>query len=134
MPRKPPPLSSFGPELQTALRAGAQQNTKITFSDDRTATRFAARINQLRQAMRAHNHPDADHLYRCGVYREGSVVTLRPKDSEFGEALKSLETLPKGAPEASAKPLESSTSPSAVESFLSDLEVEKKPPEGENKG
>ena len=124
MPRKPPPLSSFGPELQSALRAGAAKETKITFETERIASRFVARLNQLRHAMRAINHPDTDELYRCSVTRDGVNVSLKPRDSEFSGALKGIEmsgpTPGVPVPEAEVK--------SAVEDFLSDLE--NKPTEG----
>lgn len=124
MPRKPPPLSSFGPELQKALRAGSETETKITFETEKIAARFCARLNELRKAMRSANHPDTDQLYRCAVLRAGAIVTLKPRDSEFAGALKGVEI----SGPTPGVPVPEGETKSAVDSFLADLE--NKPPEG----
>lgn len=84
------PVSSFGPELQSALRSGSNKRLELSFESPALAVRFAARINQLRSAMRAEGHPDADRLYRAGVYlpKGTCTVVIMPKDSEFRDALK----------------------------------------------
>ena len=88
MTKSKTPVSSFGPELQDALRAGSNQRIELAFESESLAIRFAARINALRSAMRRENHSDADRLYRAGVYREGACVIIMPKDSEFRGVLK----------------------------------------------
>ena len=130
MARTSPPVSSFGPELQRALRAGVQRETKIEFSTENLAIRFVHRLNALRKALRVEKHPDAEHLYRCGIHRDkgSSIVKLMPRDSEFAEAVSSFgaEIIATGV----ALPEEET--PSALENFLS--EAAEIPPEGENKG
>lgn len=85
------PVSSFGPELQNALRAGANAELRLNFDDPKMAIRFIARINALRAAMRREKHPDTDRLYRAGVSisRENpKCVIIAPKDSEFRDILR----------------------------------------------
>src|SRR5687767_15058970 len=55
-PRKPPPVSSFGPELMAALIRGAKDTFQITMPY-RLAVQFARRVHSLRASMLAENHP-----------------------------------------------------------------------------
>lgn len=90
MPRAKSPVSSFGPELQQTLRAGANRRLEIKFDSIEIATRFMHRINALRSAMKAERHPDAEHLYRCGVHKligDQTTLVIEPRDSEFRAAL-----------------------------------------------
>lgn len=85
------PVSSFGPELQNALRAGSNEELRLVFDTPQMAIRFSARINALRAAMRREKHPDTDRLYRAGVSisRENDkCVVIAPKDSEFRDVLR----------------------------------------------
>lgn len=58
MARKPPPLTSFGPELMETLRKAGTGKVELNFETFSLASRFQQRIYQLRNAMRAHDHPD----------------------------------------------------------------------------
>lgn len=91
MTKSKAPVSSFGPELQNALRAGANEKIILVFDTPQLAVRFAARINALRSAMRREKHRDTDQLYRAGVSipkENPCSVVIAPKDSEFRTALK----------------------------------------------
>lgn len=83
------PVSSFGTELFATLREGANKKIRLKFDDEATATRFRARVNSFRQAMRREKHPQWEELYRCGLYKDPdkTVVVIAPRDSEFLEAL-----------------------------------------------
>lgn len=86
MTKSDQPVESFGPELLATLRKGADQEIRITFSDERLVTRFIQRLNQLRLAMKKANHPDWQQLYRCGFHpdlRDRKTLIIAPKDSEF---------------------------------------------------
>lgn len=86
MARTHAPVSSFGPELQSVLREGANREVKIKFETGKQAVRFVARINALRSAMRKEKHPDADQLYRAGARIDPTdlrTVIVSPRDSEF---------------------------------------------------
>lgn len=82
------PVSSFGPELQDALRAGSNTQIELVFETPSMAVRFASRINALRSAMRREGHSESDRLYRAGVSIKGCTVVIAPKDSEFRDVLK----------------------------------------------
>jgi len=115
--RKPPPLTSFGPELLSALRRAGQAKVSIEFKQYSLAVRFQQRIYQLRMALQRENHPDypmtsrvtsrilwgkranptwAEPLTRTNsnnVVHPASdapcILELYPKDSEFVESLNS---------------------------------------------
>src|SRR2546428_602437 len=90
MARTHAPITSFGAELQSVLREGANRKVRITFPTKNLAIRFKQRINALRNAMKHAKHADWEQLYRCGVYDDPTdpcTVEIGPKDSEFREAL-----------------------------------------------
>lgn len=124
MPRNPPPLSSFGPELQTALRKGIDREYRITFASHDMATRFKQRVNQLRQAMKHENHADWKNLYRVGLYndrRDSRVVIIAPKDYEFNSFLDAagVPDLPPTPPKESATAIPGPSG--SVDDFLAEL-------------
>lgn len=91
MPRTHAPVSSFGSELHSVLRQGANEEVRLEFNSGKQASRFIARLNALRSAMRAEKHPDADQLYRAGARideEDSRVVIVSPKDSEFRSFIK----------------------------------------------
>lgn len=81
------PVTSFGQELHSALRAGADKRFEIPFDSEKMAIRFLQRLNSLRNAMKKENHPDWKQLYRCQGRREGKTIILAPADSDFRSAL-----------------------------------------------
>src|SRR5258705_33304 len=84
------PVASFGAEIQSTLRAGAERELRLKFSHRNLAIRFGQRINALRAAMRREDHPDWHQLYRCGVHHDPDdprILIIAPKDSEFRAAL-----------------------------------------------
>lgn len=111
------PISSFGPELMSALIKGGRKKLALKFEnvDDeqytgrRRAKKFQLRIYTLRGRMREENHPDFPIASRAIVsviwgskaiahgapesWREdyngkrGALVVIRPQDSEFGDVL-----------------------------------------------
>lgn len=115
--RKPPPLTSFGPELLSALRRAGQQKVSIEFKQYSLAVRFQQRIYQLRMALQREDHPDypmtsrvtsrilwgkkANPAWEEPQVRTNSnnvvhpvsdapcVLEMYPKDSEFMETLSS---------------------------------------------
>lgn len=104
------PVSSFGDELQKALRLGCKQEVILNFPSEKLASRFRQRIMALRRAMRTEKHPEWQEAYRCGVFLEGARVTLAPRDSEFAGVIGALPPAPplpeapslvEGAPEPS---------------------------------
>lgn len=66
MPRNPPPLTSFGPELMATLRKAGTEVVEIEFPTYKLACRFQQRIYQLRTSMRFHSHPDYAIATRVG--------------------------------------------------------------------
>jgi hypothetical protein len=91
MSKSDQPLSSFGAELHSTLRAGADRELRIKFPSVRMATRFHQRINQLRLAMKKSGHPDWPQLYRCGLHfaeDDPTTLIIGPKDSEFRSILR----------------------------------------------
>lgn len=116
------PISSFGAELHSVLRKGADTRITITFDTPQLAVRFNQRINQLRNAMKHHKHPDWENLYRCGVYVDKTnpcVLHIGPKDHEFREALAAA-----GIEVQEIKHVEvqiTSAPPGTVDEFLSTL-------------
>ena len=95
------PVSSFGSELQAALREGANRRLEIRFSDPKLAIRFCQRINSLRAAMRKANHPGWEQLYRAGatIDREDRrLLVIQPKDAEFRDALRDAKITTPPAP------------------------------------
>jgi hypothetical protein len=85
------PVTSFGAQLHSVLREGANKELRLTFGTEKLATRFAQRINALRNAMRREKHPDWQQLYRCGVHKDTTdprILIVGPRDSEFTQAIK----------------------------------------------
>lgn len=128
MPRKPThhPVSSFGKELQDALRAGSNKEVRIEFTTPELALRFNQRINSLRAAMRREAHPDSDQLYRAGVRiskENPKILIISPKDSEFRDALKAagLEAAPLPQVITISMTPSPGVSPDAADAFLSTL-------------
>lgn len=118
MARKTPPVTSFGPELQEALRRGSTSDYTITLESEAVAIRFAHRLNSLRAAMRSEDHPDWRQLYRTSVRRRGSQVMIGPQDSQFASALRdALESLPSTTP----TPTPNSSESVSADSFLAGL-------------
>lgn len=134
------PLSSFGPELMIALTKGGREGLTLKFKTRKMAHRFQIRCNTLRSRMRQEGHPDYQIASRAVVSlvfgekigrkddpygeREAHII-IRPRDSEFGEALKNagvkLEDL-------TSDPLAESTSGETIptfEEFLDNLGEEK---------
>jgi hypothetical protein len=97
------PSSSFGTELLSVLREGANKRIELTFETVALAIRFTSRINALRAAMKREKHPDTDRLYRAGVYlQKGSnTVIIQPKDSEFREVIEAAHITVDPLPELS---------------------------------
>lgn len=131
MARSNAPVSSFGPELMTVLKDGANARRDYDFPDPQTAFRFMSRINALRAAMRREKHPDSDRVYRAGVKipRDNKCrVVVAPRDSEFGDFLKSAgtpilhEDPPDPSPRETPHP---GTAPDSADSFLSSLTSKK---------
>lgn len=88
------PVSSFGAELQAALREGANRRLRIEFDDPRMAIRFQARLNALRVALRKAAHPDWEQMYRAGISIDKEnprVLVIQPKDAEFRDALRAAK-------------------------------------------
>lgn len=102
------PLSSFGPEIQSALVKGSTFQVRIPFENGKLAVRFQQRVHQLRVAMAKEDHPDTQAAYRAGTRLEGTLlphyktktpsaktldlsqpawVIIEPKDAEFTGAL-----------------------------------------------
>lgn len=132
---KPPsiqPLSSFGPELQSTLREGANRELRITFPTESLAVRFAQRINQLRLAMKRAAHPEWEQLYRCGIhFAEGDKTTLiiGPKDSEFRSFLRKAGVDVASPPPVSEVTIHPPSSPSdPVDEFFAELVAATTPP------
>lgn len=91
MAKSSSPVSSFGPELMTVLRKGADSRSVYALPDPKAAFRFMSRINSLRAAMRREGHVDSDRVYRAGIRidKENKCnVIVEPRDSEFGDILK----------------------------------------------
>lgn len=134
MPKSPTiqPLSSFGAELQSTLREGANRELRIKFPTASLAARFAQRLNQLRLAMKRAAHPEWEQLYRCGIhFAEGDKTTLiiGPKDSEFRAFLSSAGVdvvPPPPISEVSVHPPSSPSDP--VDEFFADLVAATAPP------
>lgn len=85
------PVSSFGPELLAALREGSSAEVIFDLPSKELATRFKARLNALRAAMRKEDHPLAAQVMRAGIRSPSDNacrVILAPRDSEFASALK----------------------------------------------
>lgn len=108
------PVSSFGPELLSALTSGGQKPLEIPFPSYTKAQNFRSRIHQLRSAMRTEDHPMYPVASRVlvrilfgkaagytdvptmkaknGIHpvnREApALVIIQPRDSEFTSILK----------------------------------------------
>ena len=121
------PSTSFGSDLQSVLREGANKVLRIKFPSEKLATRFAQRINTLRSTMRKEKHPDWEQFYRAGVYKDDtdkSVLTIGPRDHEFHDALVAAGiALPNEAPERLDYTIEQPASgePLNADSFLAQL-------------
>lgn len=136
MSRKPTnhPVSSFGIELQNALRAGSNKEVRIEFATPNLALRFNQRINALRAAMRREAHPDADQYYRAGVSiskENPKELIIAPKDSEFRAALKTAGIDAPPLPETLIMTMptpQPGTSPDSADQFLATLAAATEPP------
>lgn len=123
------PVSSFGPELMTVLRKGADTRSVYALPDPKSAFRFMSRINSLRAAMRREDHPDSDRVYRAGIRidKENKCnVIVEPRDSEFGDILAKAGTELKPLFASSNPVLEKpGVAPDSADSFLADLTSKK---------
>lgn len=126
MPRIPPPLSSFGPELQAVLRKGADAQVRLRFDSAAMATRFKHRVHSLRLAMKREKHPDWMNVYRCGLTDDPSdpcVVVVGPKDAEFRKFIQ--DVVPDSPAPAPVTSVDVPTPPpGTVDSFLADVMAE----------
>lgn len=113
-PRTKLPIESFGPEIMTALIAGATRVVELPMAYG-TAVRFRRRVHQLRARMREEGHPQrtlvertrvsivwgkeaglaepelrrTDHSQKVPVDKQTPCkVVLKPYDEEFNAALK----------------------------------------------
>lgn len=102
MPRKAPPLSSFGPELKQAWVEAATREVKITLPTRQAATSLRHRLYKLRTALAEAGDP----LFESAQYAtirvlpeaDGSwTIILEPADSAYKAALAAAGL---GAPEA----------------------------------
>lgn len=108
MSRKPATVESFGGELMAALLKGATDGLDLHLPF-RSAIKFRKRVYSLRSSMAFYKHSQLSLAQRVsitihwedelGITRHHSrtssapldhpcVVSLRPNDSEFGEALR----------------------------------------------
>ena len=102
------PVTSFGPEILSALLQGATGQLKLSMSY-KTGVRFRLRIHQLREAMRNTGHEKYELCARVRVsiaWPDGTptekqgrhvipidrntlcTVTLQPNDTEFAGILR----------------------------------------------
>lgn len=80
MPRKRPPLNSFGPEVLATLVRGSKEPLvlKTTY---RKAVVFRRRLHELRAAMRETSHPLADIVARARIeITWGEKANFPPED------------------------------------------------------
>jgi hypothetical protein len=77
-------VSEFGPKLMAALLAAAKGDPlELPCQNQKEAVRLVQRFNQLRQRMKATQHPDYKAASQVSVSRDDNVVRLRRRDSEF---------------------------------------------------
>lgn len=106
--KKPRLVESFGPELMKTLLEGAKKKVEIRLPY-RDAVRLRLRLNQLRVAMRTHNHPHKNMVEQVNLritYDDDtplestnygmvpvnrlaiSTLIAEPADSEFSKILR----------------------------------------------
>lgn len=135
MPRKStPPVSSFGPELLSALLRGGQKELRIPVPNFQTAFALRQRFYSLRKSMKAEGHPQLSIATRACIplplelRDKTAILVIRPHDDEFGSLLRAAgvttEDLEQN-PLDSLDQMEGSPSPSWLDSILSHVEVEK---------
>lgn len=95
MARKPPPLSSFMPELLEVWKKAALQPVKLTLADRSAAIRLRYRLYSLRKSMEAANHElfsSAQHAVISIRETPGAHtwdLIVQPSDSDLQQAIRS---------------------------------------------
>lgn len=92
MPRKPPALSSFAPELKQAWIEAATRQVVITLPSRAAATTLRARLYALRQALLRADDPFYPSTQFAVIRLEPAAgekwsVVMQPADTSFKKAL-----------------------------------------------
>jgi len=90
------PVSSFGPELLTALTKGAIGRVEIKCKDQRTMRHLQLRLQTLRGSMGREKHPQYQLVTRARTSRtwdpedhdKDCVLVIQPNDAQYTDMMR----------------------------------------------
>jgi hypothetical protein len=109
------PLDSFDPRFKRILLEGAIKERVFTFSDEKKAARFQARLQLYRAQVRKQQPDEAARLYRARTSRKGKIVRVYPADLDFEEALSTVSPAPAAPTEDILPPATPHVDPKTVQ-------------------
>ncbi len=80
-------MGTFAPEFLAFMLRGAQNPVSITLGSEKEATRLRFRLHNMRRSMKKQQHEQVDNIENVSLHVDGNVLTAKPKDQRFVQAL-----------------------------------------------